>query len=141
MREAELEAAVLELCGVLGWSRAHFRPAMLPSGRWATHMAGDTGFPDLFLARAGEGVAAELKSGRGKPSAGQVEWLEILETIPGVTACLWRPKDWRSGEIEAGLRGNGPMPGRGAWRDAERHALEVAVVVRCGQKVRARVMG
>lgn len=54
MSESQLEDAVLDLAGLLGWRRAHFRPAVLPSGRWATHMAGDKGFPDLALAAAGK---------------------------------------------------------------------------------------
>ena len=118
MSEAALEEAVLDLAGMTGWLRAHFRPAMLPGGGWATHMSGDTGFPDLVLARPRRLAIVELKDSRGKPSAEQVRWLDVLETVAGeeVDVCLWRPADWLSGAVAAYLKGEGPAPGKGAWR-------------------------
>ena len=118
MSEAALEEAVLDLAGMTGWLRAHFRPAMLPGGGWATHMSGDTGFPDLVLARPRRLAIVELKDSRGKPSPEQVRWLDFLETVAGdeVDVCLWRPADWLSGAVAAFLKGEGPAPGKGAWR-------------------------
>lgn len=104
MREADLERAVLQLAGLLGWRRAHFRPAMLRSGRWATHMAGDTGFPDLVLAREGRLLFVELKSEKGKTTPEQDHWLAELGDVPGVVALVWRPADWTSGEIDRVLQ-------------------------------------
>jgi hypothetical protein len=107
IRESELESSVMDLARVLGWRRAHFRPAMLPSGKWATHMSGDVGFPDLVLARRGALIVAELKRSQGRPTPDQLAWLDVLGSVPGVTAALWRTEDWLSGEIEAVLRSAG----------------------------------
>lgn len=162
MSESQLEAAVLDLAGMTGWLGAHFRPAMLPGGRWATHMTGDTGFPDLVLARPGRLAIVELKDSRGRPSAEQVRWLDFIETVAGdeVDVCLWRPADWLSGAVAAYLKGEGPAPGKGAWRAEGRRVgtkgrlsgtrtcfgLPVsdelaAVEARRGELVRRRVMG
>lgn len=105
MTEAQLQAAVLELAALLGYRRAHFRPAITRSGKWATHMSGDPGFPDLCLAGRRRLIFAELKSSRGRPSPEQLMWLDALQAVPGVYACVWRPWDWTSGEIERVLRG------------------------------------
>lgn len=102
--ESELEGNVLELAGLLGWKGAHFRPAMLPSGRWATHMRGDKGFPDLVLAKRGRLIFAELKRSGEEASAEQLVWLEVLGSVPGVVAVLWSTEDWVSGAIEKELR-------------------------------------
>lgn len=162
MAESQLEAAVLDLAGMTGWLRAHFRPALLPGGGWATHMSGDTGFPDLVLARPGRLAIVELKDSRGKPSTEQVRWLDFLETVAGdeVDVCLWRTADWLSGAVAAYLKGEGPAPGKGAWRAVARRGgrkgrlpgtrtcfgLPVsdepaAVETRRGELVRRRVMG
>lgn len=104
VREAELEGAVIKLARLLGFRVAHFRPAVLPSGRWATHMRGDKGFPDLTLAKRGRLIFAELKRVGEDPTEEQVAWLEVLGSVPGVEAVLWDTEDWASGAIEAALR-------------------------------------
>ncbi len=104
MSEAELQAAIMQLAGVFGWRRAHFRPAQLPSGRWATHMEGETGWPDLVLARPGRLLIYELKRDGKDPTPEQEAWLNVLRTVPGIRVGVWRPEDWRSGEIERILR-------------------------------------
>lgn len=131
MTEAQLERAILELAGLLGWRRAHFRPAQLRSGRWATHMSGDTGFPDLVLVRDGRLLFVELKAERGEASPEQVRWLEVLSGVHGIEVCLWRPADWLYGPVKATLSGEAPAPGVGAWRGvARRRAKERPVLVR-----------
>jgi hypothetical protein len=105
MTEAALQAAVMDLAALLGWRCVHFRPAQLPSGKWATHMSGQKGWPDCSLARRGVLVTAELKRDGENPTQDQRAWLDVLGTVPGVHACVWRPADWRSGEIERVLRG------------------------------------
>lgn len=103
--EAQLQSAIMDLALVFGWRRAHFRPAQLPSGKWATHMSGSTGWPDLALARHGVLILAELKRAGKHPTPEQLAWLDVLRTVPGVVAVVWRPEDWRSGEVERVLRG------------------------------------
>lgn len=112
MSERQLEDAVIECARLLGWRVTHFRPAVLPSGKWATHLSGDMGFPDLVLARRGRLAFVELKSETGRPSVAQIVWLNVLSSFDGADVCLWRPSDWTSGAIERGLGRCAPMPGR-----------------------------
>lgn len=149
--ESELEGNVIELAELLGWRVAHFRPAMLPSGRWATHMKGKKGYPDLTMARRRRLVFAELKRTGEDPTSEQVDWLEVLGSVPGVTAVVWRTEDWVSGAIEAELRKEAPRAPRG--RRKGRGAGEGtfcgirvadslgAVEARRGELVRRRVLG
>ncbi len=104
MKEAEFQAAVMELAQVCGWLRAHFRPAQNLRGQWRTAVAGDgKGFPDLVLVHPDRGVVfAELKSERGRTTPEQDRWLEVLAEA-GARVHLWRPDDWD--DIEALLTG------------------------------------
>jgi hypothetical protein len=100
--EAQLQKAVIELAQLLGWRVAHFRPAMTQSGRWVTAVQGNgKGFPDLVLAKNGYVLFVELKSAKGRLSAEQEEWLEVL---PPEDTYVWRPEQWTSGAIERVLR-------------------------------------
>jgi hypothetical protein len=91
MTERQWQQLVIDFARLTGWRVAHFRPAMVRSGRWATPMQGDVGFPDLILARNGEVVAAELKV-KGKVTPEQQAWIDELGG--DVRACVWRPQDW-----------------------------------------------
>jgi hypothetical protein len=92
MKEAEFTRQVIQLAQLYGWRVAHFRPARTLHG-WCTPVAGDgAGFPDLLLLRETL-LAVELKVGRNKPSAKQVEWLESLKRA-GIFARVWTPADW-----------------------------------------------
>lgn len=104
--EAELQTGVIQMAQLLGYRVAHFRPAQMQSGRWATPMSGDPGWPDLAICGNGRFLAVELKSARGDPSAAQLDWLSRL-TDAGVDARTWRPSHWVSGEVERVLRGGG----------------------------------
>jgi hypothetical protein len=99
-------------------------------------MAGDTGFPDLVLVRDGRLLFVELKAERGKASPEQGEWLEALSGVHGIEVCLWRPADWLSGAVAAFLKGEGPAPGKGAWRAVGRRGAKERPVL-----VRRRVLG
>jgi len=91
MTEAEFQAQVLQLARVYGWKIHHDRPAMSRDGRWATHVQGDAGFPDLVLAHPRHGTLyAELKTDKGKLSPAQVEWVQTL-TDAGAEVHVWRP--------------------------------------------------
>ncbi len=94
MSEAAFLTAVIALAHEHGWLVAHFRPAVLRSGQWATHMQGDKGFPDLVLARKGRIVIAELKREDGQLSEGQRAWLAEMAPQPGVF--VWRPSMWNT---------------------------------------------
>lgn len=89
MTEEQFLDTVVALAKLHRWKVAHFRPAQMQSGRWATPMKGDKGFPDLTLARRGVVMFAELKSEVGRLSKEQKEWGEEL----GDLFHVWRPSD------------------------------------------------
>jgi hypothetical protein len=84
VREADLQAQVVELANLAGWRWYH------------THESrrSPAGFPDLILVRDGRMLALELKSESGRATPEQRAWLTALSTVPGVTALLVRPSDW-----------------------------------------------
>lgn len=94
MTESEFQSQVIEIARLRGWKVAHFRPAQIRPGRWATPIQGDAGFPDLVLSRGLDGdlVFAELKKEKGRLSAGQVAWIRTL-IAAGAEAYVWYPSD------------------------------------------------
>lgn len=100
--ERHLQAAVERLAGLLGWTYMHCRPAVDRSGRWSTPLSGMPGFPDLVLVRPPRLVFAELKAERGRLTAEQEHWLDVLRQA-GAEVYVWKPKNWVSGEIEGAL--------------------------------------
>lgn len=96
MSETEFLRQVLELAAMLGWSGAHFRPALTSRG-WRTPVQGPlgAGFPDLVLVnvRRRRVLFVELKSDAGKVSADQAAVLAALEEA-GAETRVWRPRDW-----------------------------------------------
>ncbi len=62
MNEAAFKNSVIEVATRYGWFVHHDLPAMNRRGAWATHVQGNTGFPDLVLLNPkGVLVFAELK--------------------------------------------------------------------------------
>lgn len=117
MTEDDLLTNVLDTAAACRWLAHHSRPAVDRSGRWATHLQGNRGLPDLILARRGHVVAAELKRMGGKPTAAQRHWLAAMAGVAewpwddghtvlngAVTVALWTPAEWASGLIERTLR-------------------------------------
>jgi hypothetical protein len=103
VREAELQAAVIECARLFNWRVAHFRPARTKYG-WRTAMTGDPGWPDLSLAREGRLVFLELKQKGKRPTVEQAGWLAVLGSVPGVEARVVTSTDWESGLVERLLR-------------------------------------
>lgn len=92
--------AVVALARLRGWRVFHQRPARTAHG-WRSAVQGDgRGFPDLILLRGNVIHAWELKTGRGKPTAEQEDWLQAFRDA-GVDAKIVRPQDWPA--IEAAL--------------------------------------
>lgn len=94
MSEKELTRLVIQLARLLKWRSAHFRPAMLRSGKWVTPVQGDgKGFPDLVLVRPPRLLFVELKVGKNRMTPEQVAWMTDLAELPGVECYVWRPDD------------------------------------------------
>ena len=89
MNESAFQQQIIELAKLRGWLVHHDRPAMDRRGRWASHVQGDVGYPDLTLARRGVVIFAELKAQGKKATEAQLEWLAAL---PG--SHLWWPSDF-----------------------------------------------
>lgn len=87
MTEAELQRAIVDAARLNGWLVHHDRPVTDRRGRTRTAVAGDTGFPDLVLARGGVVLFIECKAAHGRYEPGQREW---LDAVRGMTA---RPAD------------------------------------------------
>ena len=87
--EAEFTSQVVRLFSLYGWKVCHIRPAKTAKG-WRTAYEGHAGLPDIIAARGGVIIMAELKVGKNKPTADQVEWLKASNSP------VWRPEDWDS---------------------------------------------
>ena len=98
MSEDALQTHVISAARTFGWRVVHFRPARTDKG-WRTAYTGDSGFPDLVLARNGRVLCVELKSHRGRPDENQKLWAQEM----GESYRLWRPLDWLTGVIEKEL--------------------------------------
>jgi hypothetical protein len=91
MLEAPFKNAVIEVATRYGWLVHHDLPSMNKRGKWATHVQGDAGFPDLVLVnKRGVLVFAELKTDVGVIRKTQEEWLSRLDKA-GVITQVWRP--------------------------------------------------
>jgi len=94
MKEAELQAKVVELAEAFGWKWYHPADSRLVV----------PGFPDLTMVRAPQLIFAELKQQTRYPEPEQRAWHEQLAGCPDVLMVVWRPYDLLSGEIERTLR-------------------------------------
>lgn len=92
--EAQFRRQIIQLAQLRGWRVAGFRPAQNRRGKWATHMDGHVGFPDLFLVKDGRALALELKVGTRKATDEQLKWLGMLADVPGIWADVIYPSDW-----------------------------------------------
>ena len=93
MNEKDLKDRLIALAKYLGYLVHHDLPAMNIRGRWATHVQGDTGFPDLILVHPRGGMLVlELKTERGKVTPGQKRWMNAFERA-GILSYVVRPSD------------------------------------------------
>ena len=97
MREAEFQAAVIELAELQGWRCYH------------THDSrrSQPGYPDLTLCRPPRLIFAECKTDTGRTSDDQDAWLDVLNHVQNavpehVLVAVWRPCMWR--DIEQALK-------------------------------------
>lgn len=93
MTEAEWQAQVVQLAGMLGWRHNHTRRAVGKNRRWATATS-CVGWPDLTLwhERQRRFIFAELKSDKGRTTMEQDDVLASLRAA-GAEVYVWRPAD------------------------------------------------
>lgn len=92
MKESDFATWIEAILDLGGWTWTHFEPAVRQSGRWATPMRGDRGFPDYVALRDGRLLFAEIKSETGRLSRDQERWRDELR-LAGAEWHLWRPDD------------------------------------------------
>ena len=92
MTEAELDAAIVQLCGDLGLVTLHVREPRREGGDWA-------GFPDriIYGSHPPYVLYRELKARTGLSSQ-QKRWRWILGQAHQDHG-VWTPADWQSGQI------------------------------------------
>lgn len=95
MTERELQTAVLDLAGLLGWLAYH----TFDSRR------SQAGFPDLVLVRE-RIIFVELKTEKGQLTEAQKHWRELIEGAEGEYH-LWRPADLQNFATQT-LKRRGP---------------------------------
>lgn len=93
--ERDLQRAVTALAVANGWRVMHIHDSRRQA---AGAMIGDRevkGWPDLTLVHPGRGqvLFRELKSGTGRLSVSQRQWLHDLKCC-GLDAGVWTPADW-----------------------------------------------
>jgi hypothetical protein len=91
----ELQAKIIELGHMFGWTIAHFRSVKTARGGYITPVAADgKGFPDLLLVHPSAGVIFREIKGQYEPMReDQIKWQQrLLEA--GADHAVWRPKDW-----------------------------------------------
>ncbi|HSS11797.1 MAG TPA: VRR-NUC domain-containing protein [Acidimicrobiales bacterium] len=81
--EKQWMAQVVDLARILHWETYH---------AWLS-IHSPRGWPDLAIVRPPRLILAELKGEKGKLTAAQVHWLELLSQCPGVEVFVWRPTD------------------------------------------------
>lgn len=92
--ESDFMSWVIDYAHLKKWLVAHFRPAMIRSGKWVTPVQADgAGFPDLVMVREKRLLVVEVKSDIGYLSAAQEKWLKAFGGVKGIEAYVWRPKD------------------------------------------------
>lgn len=103
LRGGALQKSIIDLAHLYGWRVAHFSAVKDSRGVWRTPVKADgKGFPDLILVRD-RLIAAEIKGDGDRLRPDQEEWISALKNA-GVETYVWKPADWRSGEIDLILR-------------------------------------
>lgn len=90
--ELACQATIVAAARMAGWLVHAERASLTQTGRWATAIQGDRGWPDIVLARAGVLLMVELKRAPNRVEPEQVKWHTALRLVPGViTGVLWVP--------------------------------------------------
>ena len=94
---ADWERTVIEYARVNGWLVHHPKKIRTRSG-WLTGEDGDKGYPDLTLVRDRSILIVELKTGKGRLSKDQEQWISQLKRATkntgNINVYVWYPEDW-----------------------------------------------
>jgi len=94
LSERDFSTQIESLLKLFGWRWVHSRPARTEHG-WRTALSGHKGFVDIVAVRNGMCLFIELKSGKGKLSDEQEEWIRELKSVAdhslGVMVFVWKP--------------------------------------------------
>ncbi len=89
--ERDFLARILKLAHVCGYLAYHTHDSRKSA----------PGFPDLVFVQPpsaqrphGRLLFAELKTQRGKLTTEQAQWMQVLQTVPGIECYVWRPAQW-----------------------------------------------
>jgi len=91
--EANIQAAIIELCLLLGFLVFHDHDSR----------RNRAGFPDLIIAGYGVVIIIELKTDRNEPTPEQHAWLNAF-TDAGLNARVYRTSAWKTGDLANELR-------------------------------------
>ena len=83
MSERQLQEAIIEAAELHRWMVYHTYDSRRSKA----------GFPDLMMVRDGVLLALEMKTESGRLTPEQTEWIDALQSVPGVKAALVRPRD------------------------------------------------
>ena len=96
MTETQFTDQVIDLARMAGWLVSHNR------GNMRRHIQGNVGLPDLVMVHPEREIIlfAELKVGKGMPTAEQLRWLDALANCydshspdTHLIVRIWRPED------------------------------------------------
>ena len=92
--ELQCQRTIVQAARLGGWLVHAERTSRTESGRYATAIQGDPGFPDLVLAHPATGavIVAELKRKPNRVEPAQRLWLDAL-AIAGHVVVWWVPED------------------------------------------------
>ena len=103
LKEKDFQARVVQYARLRGWRVMH---------HWNS-MHSPAGWPDLFMVKDGRALAIELKVGKNLPTTAQLRWLDALDALPGVRACVI----WSEDEDMLYRLLDGPHSGQGGAGD------------------------
>lgn len=87
--EAQCQSAIMKAAKLAGWRCHASRTSRTNDGRYVTAVQGDTGWPDCVFLKPGRMVVVEFKRDKGSVmQPGQEEWIDMLDTVPGVQAMV-----------------------------------------------------
>ena len=92
IKERDLQNQILKIAKLGGWDYYHTHDSRRSPAGW----------PDLVLCRPPEIIFAELKTQKGRLTAAQKHWLDMLLAC-GQETYVWRPEHWWNGDVASRL--------------------------------------